>query len=182
AWREDEEVVKNLPVTVSPRVRPADADPSIEADPRIGPLIPLSEVADVRIAEGPATIKSGNGLLGNYVRLTVRDGDVAALVEEAREAVGREVALPAGVYVEWTGQFEHELRARKTVMLILPLVLGLIVLTLYLTYHDWADVGLMILAVPGAVAGGIFFQWVFGSKSSVGGWRAYNACFGTAAR
>jgi Cu(I)/Ag(I) efflux system membrane protein CusA/SilA len=166
AWREDEEAVKNLPVTV------ASSQP--------GSLIPLSQVADVRIAEGPATIKSENGLLRNYVRLNVPDRDVADFVEEARRTVARDVTLPAGVYVEWTGQFEHEIHARKTLTLILPLVVGLIFLTLYLTYHDLGDVVLMMLAVPGAIAGGVFFQWWFGYKFSVTVWVGYIACFGMA--
>ena len=165
AWREDEEAVKNLPIVAgSPPGRP----------------IPLSEVADVRIAEGPATIKSENGLLRNYVRLNVRDRDVADFVEEARGTVARELTLPAGVHLEWTGQFEHELRARRTLTLILPLVVGLIFLTLYLTFHDLADAVLVTLAVPGAVAGGVFFQWWFGYKFSVTVWIGYIACFGMA--
>ncbi len=73
-----------------------------------------AEVADVRIVEGPATIKSENGLLRNYVRLNVR-GRRRRRVRRARPdgVVADEVKLPEGVYVEWTGQFEHEIRARQ---------------------------------------------------------------------
>jgi copper/silver efflux system protein len=84
------------------------------------------------------------------------------------------------VYLEWTGQFEHEQRASNTLMLILPLVIALIFLVLWLTYHDLADAVLMMLAVPGALAGGVFAQWLFGYKFSVTVWVGYIACFGMA--
>jgi len=161
--RESEESVGNLPVSV-----------------RGGGHLPLSEVASIRIAQGPATIKSENGLLRNYVRLNVRGRGVVDFVDEARRVVARDVHLPAGVYVEWTGQFEHEVRARHTLLLIVPLVVALIFLILYLTYHDLADAVLMLLAVPGAAAGGVFCQYLFGYPFSVTVWVGYIACFGMA--
>jgi Cu(I)/Ag(I) efflux system membrane protein CusA/SilA len=164
-WRADEESVRALPV-------PVFGSP--------GRCVHLSDVADVAIAEGPATIKSENGLLRNYVRLNVRGRDSGEFVEEARRAVAARVSLPPGVYLEWTGQFEHEQRAGNTLRVILPLVIGLIFLVLWLTYHDWADAVLMMLAVPGALAGGIFAQWLFGYKFSVTVWVGYIACFGMA--
>jgi Cu(I)/Ag(I) efflux system membrane protein CusA/SilA len=142
--------------------------------------VPLSEVADVRIAEGPATIKSENGLLRNYVRLNVRGRDAAAFVEEARAAVAARVELPPGVHLEWTGRYEHEERARRTLLLILPLAVGLIFAVLYLTYRDLADAAILLLAVPGALAGGVFAQWLFGYPFSVTVWVGYIACFGMA--
>jgi Cu(I)/Ag(I) efflux system membrane protein CusA/SilA len=181
AWREDAEAAKNLPVAASsPAARPFDQGQFTGAHSRPRHHVPLSDVADVRLVEGPATIKSENGLLRNYVRLNVRDRDVVDFVEEAMRTVASAVVLPAGVYVEWTGQFEHVVRARKTLTVILPLVVGLICLTLYLTYHDVADVVLMVLAIPGAIAGGVFFQWWFGYKFSVTVWIGYIACFGMA--
>jgi Cu(I)/Ag(I) efflux system membrane protein CusA/SilA len=88
--------------------------------------------------------------------------------------------MPEGTYPEWTGRFEHEARARRTLLLILPAVVALIVLILYLTYRDLADAVLMLLAVPGAIAGGVFFQWLFAYKFSVTVWVGYIACFGMA--
>jgi Cu(I)/Ag(I) efflux system membrane protein CusA/SilA len=171
SWREDEESVRNLLVPLPPK-----------GTPSAGPVkhVPLSELAAVTVVEGPATIKSENGLLRNYVRLNVRGRDAAGFVDEARQAVAARVRVPAGVYLEWTGQFEHEARARQTLLLIVPLVVLLIFLILYWTYHDVADAALMLLAVPGAVAGGIFCQWLFGAKLSVTVWVGYIACFGMA--
>jgi Cu(I)/Ag(I) efflux system membrane protein CusA/SilA len=140
--------------------------------------VPLSEVALIQVVEGPATIKSENGLLRNYVRLSARGRDAADLVAEARLAVTRN--LPDGVFVEWTGQFEHTLRARRTLIVVIPIVIVLIFLVLYWTYHDLADAVLMMLTVPGAIAGGLLFQWILGLKLSVTVWVGYIACFGMA--
>jgi Cu(I)/Ag(I) efflux system membrane protein CusA/SilA len=165
-WRRDEEAIAGLPVPVRGS----------------GPLrhVSLSQVADVRVSEGPAAIKSENGLLRNYVRLNVRGPDAGDFVDEARRVVAARVRLPAGVFLEWTGQFEHQQRAWRTLALILPLVVGLIFLVLYWTYRDLADALLMLVPVLGAVAGGVFFQWLFAAKFSVTVWVGYIACFGMA--
>ncbi|MCK6478805.1 MAG: efflux RND transporter permease subunit [Planctomycetaceae bacterium] len=142
--------------------------------------VPLSDVAEVKVVEGPAVIKSENGLLRAYVQLNVRGRDVISFVEDAQRAVAEKVTLPEGSYLEWTGQFEHQMRAKKTLTVVIPLVILLIVVILYITYSDFWDLGLMMLAVPGAVAGGIIFQAIFGFNFSVAVWVGYIACFGMA--
>jgi Cu(I)/Ag(I) efflux system membrane protein CusA/SilA len=132
---------------------------------------------------GDLPVRCGSGRhvrLADYVRLNVRGRDAGEFVEEARRAVAARVQLPPGVYLEWTGQFEHEQRARDTLTLILPLVAGLIFLVLLATYHDLADAALMMLAAPGALVGGVFAQWLFGYKFSVTVWVGNIACFGMA--
>jgi Cu(I)/Ag(I) efflux system membrane protein CusA/SilA len=141
--------------------------------------VPLSMVADVRVVEGPSMIKSEDGRLRAYVQLNVRDRDIVGFVEEARRAVSDEVTLPEGVSVEWSGQFEHQVRARKSLTIIFPLVFALIFLILYITYHDLADTLVVLgLAAPGAIAGGVLFQYLFGFNFSVAVWVGYIACFG----
>jgi Cu(I)/Ag(I) efflux system membrane protein CusA/SilA len=143
--------------------------------------VPLSMVADVRIVEGPSMIKSENGLLRAYVQLNVRDRDIIGFVEEAQRAVADRVKMPTGMYLEWSGQFEHQVRAKRTLSLIFPVVMLLIFLILYITYHDFMDTLLVMgLAVPGAVAGGVLFQYLFGFNFSVAVWVGYIACFGLA--
>jgi len=169
AFRDDEESVRGLLVRSLP--------PGGDASPR---LIPLDEVAHVRVLDGPATIKGESGLPRNYVRLNVRGRDVSDFVEDAKRAVRDRVALPEGCFLEWTGRFEHELRARRTLVLVVPVVLALIFALLYWTYRDLADAVLMMLSVPGAVAGGVICQWLLGAKFSVTVWVGYIACFGMA--
>ena len=84
------------------------------------------------------------------------------------------------MYVEWSGQFEHQLRARKTLRVVFPAVIAVIVLILYLTYQSWIDAMLMMTSVLGALAGGAIFQWLFGFHFSVAVWVGYIACFGMA--
>jgi Cu(I)/Ag(I) efflux system membrane protein CusA/SilA len=142
--------------------------------------ITLGDVSDVRLVEGPATIKSENGLLRNYVRLNVRGRGEVDFVNEARRVVAERIRLPAGVVVEWTGQFEHTQQTARTLAWVMPVMFALILLLLFATYRDWADVILMLMAVPGALAGGVLFQWLFGYRFSVAVGVGYIACFGMA--
>ena len=169
AYRADESSVRDLLVRSMP--------PGAAGPPR---LIPLSDVADVRIIDGPATIKGENGSPRNYVRLNVRGRGVSDFVDEARRVVRGQVAMPEGSSIEWTGQFEHEERASRTLAVVLPAVLALIFGVLWWTYRDLADACLMMLAVPGAIAGGVVCQWILGARFSVTVWVGYIACFGMA--
>jgi Cu(I)/Ag(I) efflux system membrane protein CusA/SilA len=180
AWRDDEASVRNLPVPARGPLTGPGSTSTLARPHRPPRQVPLAEVADVQVIEGPASIKSENGLLRNYVRLNVQGRDPVDLVGEAKQAVARSARLPAGVFVEWTGQFEHAIRARRTLTVVVPIVVALIFLVLYLTYHDLADAALMMLAVPGAIAGGLFFQWLLGLKLSVTVGIGYIACFGMA--
>jgi copper/silver efflux system protein len=154
------------------------------------PLIPLNAVADVRIVEGPAMIKSENGRLLNYVTLNVRGRDIVGFVDEAQRVVAQKIKLPEGVHLEWSGEFEHQVRAARTLRFVFPVVIVLIFVILYLTYNDLADAGLMMLAVPEALAGGAFFMYLFPKimqgwdappmDFSVAVWVGFIACFGMA--
>jgi Cu(I)/Ag(I) efflux system membrane protein CusA/SilA len=199
-FREDEETVKRLLVTRGsmpaagsmPAPDNLHAMPSEHAISGAAVQVPLVEVADVRIVEGPAMIKSENGRLRNYVTLNVRgDRDVVGFVEEAQRVVAEKIQLPEGVHLEWSGEFEHQVRAAKTLRIIFPAVVVLIFVILYLTYKDLTDAALMLLAVPEALAGGIFFQWLFPKIKaldwnatpepfSVAIWVGYIAAFGMA--
>jgi Cu(I)/Ag(I) efflux system membrane protein CusA/SilA len=153
-------------------------------------LVPLSAVADVRVVEGPAMIKSENGRLLNYVTLNVRGRDIVGFVDEAQRVVAQKVALPEGVHIEWSGEFEHQVRAAKTLRFVFPAVLVVIFVILFLTYNDLADAALMMLAVPEALAGGAFFMFLFPKimqgwdappmDFSVAVWVGFIACFGMA--
>ena len=173
AFREDEQSVRNLLVSSSV------SDMALTDN---APLqIPLSQLADIRIVSGPSMIRSENGLLRSYVRLNVRDRDVIGFVEEAQQVVAAKVTMPEGMYIEWTGQFEHEVRARRTLLIIVPAVILTIFVLLFIVYHDLADTLIvMCLTVPGAVFGGVLFQYLLGYNFSVAVWVGYIACFGLA--
>jgi Cu(I)/Ag(I) efflux system membrane protein CusA/SilA len=194
AFREDAESLGGLPVLVTAATN-EEAGKGIEEKVAGNPPdtthhsqltthqcfhVPLAAVADIRVTEGPATIKGENGLLRNYVRLNVRGRDAGEFVAAAKQAISSGVSLPPGVLVEWTGQFEHEARTRQTLQAVWPLVLVLIFVILWWTYGDLADALLMFLTVPGAIAGGVFFQWLFGYPFSATVWIGYIACLGMA--
>ena len=154
-------------------------------------LIPLAAVADVRVVEGPAMIRSENGQLLNYVTLNVRGRDIVGFVDEAQRVVAEKVRLPEGVHLQWSGEFEHQVRAARTLLIVFPIVILLIFVILYFTYHDLADAALMMLAVPEALAGGAFFLFLFPKimawdwstppmDFSVAVWVGFIACFGMA--
>lgn len=142
--------------------------------------IPITEVADIKVVEGPSVIKSENGMLRAYVQLNVRDRDIVGFVEEAQAAIAEKVKLPPGFFIEWSGQFEHQIRAKKTLQVVFPMVILLIFVILFMTFNDIRDALLIILAVPGALVGGVIFQSLFGFNFSVAVWVGYIACFGMA--
>jgi copper/silver efflux system protein len=142
--------------------------------------VPLAAVADVRVVEGPSMIKSENGLLRAYVQLRVHDRDELGFIDEAQRVVAEKVKLPAGMYIEWSGTFEHQVRAQKTLRVVFPAVIALIALILYMTHKSWIDALLLMTSVLGALAGGAIFQWLFGFNFSVAVQVGYIACFGMA--
>ncbi len=145
-----------------------------------GAHIPLSQIARINTVAGPAMISSENGLLRSTVTLNVRDRDVGSFVEEAKRALGERVQLPPGYYVEWSGGYENQQRARARLQFVLPLVLVVIFLLLYFTYHSLLEAAHVLLAVPFALTGGIYLLYALGYNFSVAVWVGFIALFGTA--
>jgi len=145
-----------------------------------GTPVPLGQLADIRQSSGPAMIGSENGLLVVSVLLNVRGRDAGSFVEEARKVVAQTVKLPPRSYPEWSGQYENEVRARRRLQIVIPVVLAIIFLLLYLTYHSALEAGHVLLAVPFALSGGIYFLYAMGYNVSVAVWVGFIALFGTA--
>jgi Cu(I)/Ag(I) efflux system membrane protein CusA/SilA len=145
-----------------------------------GTQVPLGQLADIRQVSGPAMISSENGLLVVTVLLNVRGRDVGSFVDEARRILAQSVQLPQGSYVEWSGQYENEVRARQRLEIVIPIVLVVIYVLLYLTYRSFLDAAQVLLAVPFALAGGIYLLWALGYNMSVAVWIGFIALFGTA--
>ena len=142
--------------------------------------VPLSAVADIRTVTGPTMISSENGLLRGTVLLNVRGRDVGSFVDEAKRAIVREVQLPEGYYVAWSGQYENQQRARARLLVVVPIVLVVIFGLLYLTYHSAVEAAHVLLAVPFALTGGVYLLWALGFNFSVAVWVGFIALFGTA--
>ena len=145
-----------------------------------GKLIPLGSVAKIQREIGPSEIASENGRLRVFVQANVQERDLGGFVNEVRERIQQEVSLPPGMTIEWSGQYENQIRAQKTLSLIVPAALFVIFLLLYIVYHSAKEAAHVILAVPFALTGGVFLQWWLGYNFSVAVWVGYIALFGTA--
>jgi Cu(I)/Ag(I) efflux system membrane protein CusA/SilA len=145
-----------------------------------GAPIPLSQLATIRTVEGPAMIQSENGLLRGTVLLSVRGRDIGSFVEEANAAILQKVQLPAGYYINWSGQFENQQRAQQRLMIVVPIVILIIFATLYLTYRSFLEAAHVLLAVPFALTGGVYLIWLLEYNFSVAVWVGFIALFGAA--
>ena len=125
-------------------------------------------------------ISSENGLLIATVLLNVQGRDVGGFVDEARQTVARDVSLPAGYYLGWSGRWENQEHARQRLQVVLPIVLVIIFVLLYFTYHSVAEAAHVLLAVPFALTGGVYLLWLLGYNFSVAVWVGFIALFGTA--
>ena len=145
-----------------------------------GKFIQLSQVATIRRDIGPDEIDSENGRLRVFVQANVQGRDLGGFVQETQARIAREIQLPPGMTIEWSGQYENQLRAARTLRVIVPAALFIIFLLLYIVYHNFKEAAHVILAVPFALTGGVFLQWLLGYNFSVAVWVGYIALFGTA--
>ncbi|MCX6881212.1 MAG: CusA/CzcA family heavy metal efflux RND transporter [Verrucomicrobia bacterium] len=142
--------------------------------------VPLGQVAKIKRVLGPSEITSENGRLRVFVQANVKDRDLGSFVKEVMERVRKEVSLPNGMTLEFSGEYENQLRAQRTLSVVVPTVLLVIFLLLYLVYRNLKEAAHVILAVPFALTGGVFLQWILGYPFSVAVWVGYIALFGTA--
>ncbi len=145
-----------------------------------GAQVPLSKVVTIATTMGPSMISSENGLLRGSVLLNVRGRDVGGFVEQAQRAVAQQVKMPPGYYIEWSGQYENQISARKRLEMVIPLVLVVIFVLLYRTYGSAKEAAHVLLAVPFALTGGVFMVKALGLNFSVAVWVGFIALFGTA--
>ncbi|MGA7392562.1 MAG: CusA/CzcA family heavy metal efflux RND transporter [Terrimicrobiaceae bacterium] len=142
--------------------------------------VPLGQVASIRRASGASEISSEDGLLRVFVQSNVRGRDLGGFVKDVQERIAREIELPAGVTLKWSGQYESQLSAQRTLMLIVPVVLLIIFMLLSVVFRSVMEAAHVILAVPFALTGGAILQYLLGYNFSVAVWIGYIALFGTA--
>jgi Cu(I)/Ag(I) efflux system membrane protein CusA/SilA len=145
-----------------------------------GAQVPLSEVVKISTTMGPSMISSENGLLRGSVLLNVRGRDVGGFVDQAQRAVRQQVRMPPGYFIEWSGQYQNQISARKRLELVIPIVLLVIFVLLYRTYGSVREAAHVLLAVPFALTGGVFLVKLLHLNFSVAVWVGFIALFGTA--
>ncbi|MBS0639856.1 MAG: efflux RND transporter permease subunit [Proteobacteria bacterium] len=145
-----------------------------------GVRVPLSRVAQIGTVEGPPMISRENAQRRVVIQANVAGQDLGSFVAGLQRAIADKVQLPPGYFVTWGGQFENQQRAQQTLMIVVPLCLGLIFLLLYLSFGSVMDAFLIILNVPFALIGGVFSLWVSGQFLSVPSSVGFIALFGVA--
>ncbi|HYU28424.1 MAG TPA: CusA/CzcA family heavy metal efflux RND transporter, partial [Gemmatimonadales bacterium] len=146
-----------------------------------GPQVPLAQVASIGFSAGPAMIRSEGGYLYDQVSIDVRGRDVGSYVRDARAVVAREVNLPTGYRLQWSGQYEAIQRVRSRLAVVVPLTLGIIALLLYLTFGTVAETAIVMLSLPFALVGGVWIMWVLGYNLSIAAAVGFIALAGVAA-
>ncbi|WP_027258743.1 efflux RND transporter permease subunit [Leisingera aquimarina] len=149
-WRNSPERLQGLPV-----VTPSGAH------------IPLGALAEVRIVDGPGMIRSENARRTGFVFIDIADRDLGSYVTEARARVAEEVALPPGYSITWSGQYEYIQRMQQRLTMVAPATLLLITLMLFLAFNRVIEVGIILAALPVALAGGVWFLWYLNFDISV---------------
>lgn len=142
--------------------------------------VPLSELADIRVTEGPPMISSENGMLRSLVYMNARGQDLSAVVQESKSVIQQQLKLPEGYSYSWTGQYENKIHADRTIRLILPLVLMSIFVLLFMTLKDVKETVVVMLSVPFALIGGIYMIYFLDYNFSVAVWVGFIALYGIA--
>ncbi|KIC89856.1 efflux RND transporter permease subunit [Flavihumibacter sp. ZG627] len=143
--------------------------------------IPLEAVADIKLSDGPPMINSENAMLRGTVLFNVRERDLGSTVKEAQTKLNQMITkLPKGYFLEWSGQWENQIRANQTLKTILPIVLIIIFMVLYFTYHSFKEAAVTMLTVPFALIGGVFMVYFYGINLSVAVAVGFIALFGMA--
>ncbi len=132
-----------------------------------GEHISLSEVADIKLVDGPSMIKSENGRLSTWIYVDMRDRDLASYVKELKQVIKSNIEIPAGYSLTWTGQYEYYDRAMSQLLYIIPLTLIIIFILLYLSFNSMIEPLLVMISVPFALLGGIWLLYWYGANLSV---------------
>ena len=143
-----------------------------------GAQIPLAELADIQLLQGPAMIRDENGFLAGYVYVDVAGRDVGSYVEEAKKLVSEKLALPPGYLLQWSGQYENMLRVKQRLKLVVPVTLALIFVLLYANTKSAFRALLVMLAVPFSAVGAIWLFHFLGYNVSIAAWVGMIALLG----
>lgn len=143
--------------------------------------IPLGAVADVKLSDGPPMINSENAMLRGTVLFNVRGRDLGSTVQDAQQKLDQLMGkMPRGYFLEWSGQWENQIRANRTLKIIMPIVLAIIFIVLYFTYNSFKEAWVTMITVPFALVGGVFMVYAYDINLSVAVAVGFIALFGMA--
>ncbi|HOX20153.1 MAG TPA: CusA/CzcA family heavy metal efflux RND transporter [Gemmatimonadales bacterium] len=130
-------------------------------------FIPLGQIATIRQESGPMVVRTEGAQPTAWVFVDVRDRDIGRYVADARKAVGQAVVLPAGYSIVWSGEYEYMQRAAAKLQVVVPATLAIIFLLLYLNFGNFGETAMVMLSLPFALVGGLWFIWLLGYNWSV---------------
>lgn len=151
SWRNSIEALQQLPILTAS-----------------GAHIQLGMVADIKMRQGPAVIKSENARLNGWTFIDLKPGtDLQGYIETAQQHLGEHLTLPSNVSLEWSGQYAYLLKAQQTLMEIVPLTLIIIFILLYLIFKSVADAIMILAVIPFALLGSVWFVWALDYDFSI---------------
>ena len=144
----------------------------------MGVQVPMSEVADITLVNGPSMIRDENGMLAGYVYVDIAGRDIGGYVEDAKQAVAKQVKLPTGYSLSWSGQYENMMRVRERLKVVIPVTVLLIYLLLYMNTKSAFKALVVMLAVPFSVVGAVWLMYLLDYNISIAAWVGMIALMG----
>ncbi|SFM81649.1 efflux RND transporter permease subunit [Nitrosomonas communis] len=132
-----------------------------------GAMIPLGQLARIKLVKGPPSIRTENALLSAYIFVDIRDRDIGSYIVDAQQAVREQVQFPPGYYATWSGQFEYMQRATEKLKIVVPLTLLIVFVLIYLNFNRLTETLIVMLSVPFSVVGGIWLMYWLGYNMSI---------------
>ncbi len=157
-----------------------DALRQVLVSTKSGQQIPLGQVANIELQEGPPMINSENGDLRSVVLLNVRGRDMGGFIHEASKALHDKLKMPPGYSYSWSGQYENQKRANARLEVLIPMALVIIFMLLFFTFRNVSDSIVVMLSVPFALVGGVWLLYLMNVNFSVAVWVGFIALFGVA--
>ena len=146
-----------------------------------GAQVPITQLADISIVKGPPGIKSENARKNAWIYIDLRGIDVGTYVKLAQQAVREKLKLPPGYSIVWSGQYEYLQRAKKRLMVVVPMTLLIIFLLLYFNFKNISESLIVMLSVPFSLTGGLWLMYLLGYHMSVAVGVGFIALAGVAA-
>jgi Cu(I)/Ag(I) efflux system membrane protein CusA/SilA len=143
-----------------------------------GTQIPISQIAEIRKSAGPSMLRDENGMLAGYVYVDLAASDIGGYVERAKDLVRRDLQLPAGYSLSWSGQYENMLRVRERLKIVIPITLVLIFALLYMNTKSAVKASIVMLAVPFSLIGAVWLMFFLGYNISIAAWVGMIALMG----
>jgi Cu(I)/Ag(I) efflux system membrane protein CusA/SilA len=144
-------------------------------------MLPLGQLAKVKLVKGPPNIRTENALLAAYIYVDIRDRDIGGYVVDAQKAVRDNVKFPPGYFATWSGQFEYMERAKEKLKVVVPLTILVIFVLLYFNFRRLTETLIVMLSVPFSLVGGIWLMYLLGYNVSVAVAVGFIALLGVAA-